>query len=261
MTVYEALKIFKDRGLPELEAYLVIKKITGKTKEYLVIHPEYQFCEKNFFDLLNKRLIGFPLAYLLNEKSFYKHNFYVEEGVLIPRPETELLVENALKIINKEKIKKVAEIGVGSGAVIISILLERNCIGFGTDISKKALEIAKKNAKKFNVLDRLDLRLGKFLEPFKNEYDEIELIVSNPPYVKNNSDLQKEVMFEPKEALLGGEDGLDFYREFLSSYDLQGKIVIMEIGHDQGDFFRKKGWDVIKDYSGNDRIVIKDFRR
>lgn len=262
MKIDEALKIFKDNGLPITEAYMIIRELTKKPKEFIIAHPEYEFeNDDEFLRILNERLKGIPLAYLINKKSFFKYEFYIERGVLIPRPETELLVENAIDIIKSENIKTIAEIGVGSGAIVVSILLETDCIACGTDISQKAIKVTEKNAKNYGVDNRLILRHGKFLEPFKDVYDSIELIVSNPPYVKTTAKLSKEVLNEPKEALFAGEDGLEFYKEFLNKYDLNNKIVIMEIGHDQGDFFRKKGWEVLKDYSRNDRIVIKDFRR
>jgi release factor glutamine methyltransferase len=261
MTIKDAIEISRKNGLPDLEAHIIIQFLTGKTKEFIIAHPDFEIDAEKFIEIVEKRKVGYPIQYIVKGKEFYKSWFYVEEGVLIPRQETELLVEISIKYIKKYNLEKIAEIGVGSGAIIISILLEVQAIGYGTDILDKALEITKINAKRLNVEDRLYLKKGPFLEPFKGIYKDIELIVSNPPYVKNSAILPPEVKWEPKEALYGGEDGLEFYRKFLNNYDLSGKIVVLEIGHDQGDFFRKLGWEVIKDYSGNDRIVVFNGRR
>ncbi|MBO8161589.1 MAG: peptide chain release factor N(5)-glutamine methyltransferase [Thermosipho sp. (in: Bacteria)] len=258
MTIFEALKIARQSGLPETEAHLLIQYIVNKRKEFIIMNPDYEIDEERFLSLLKKRLDGYPIHYIIKGKEFYKNWFYVEEGVLIPRHETEILVETAIEYIKEYKLKIVCEIGVGSGAVIISILLETNTIGFGTDISEKALEITKINAKRLGVYEKLLLRKGPYLYPFNELYEKIDLIVSNPPYVKKNARLPKELYWEPREALFAGEDGLDFYKEFLKLYDLSGKIVILEIGHDQGDFFRQLGWNVKKDLSGNDRIAVFD---
>ena len=261
MRIKEAIEISRQHGLPDLEAHIIIQFISGKTKEFIIAHPNFEIDDEKFMELIEKRKTGYPIQYIVKGKEFYKNWFYIEEGVLIPRQETELLVEIAIQYIKKYRLEKIAEIGVGSGAIIISILLETQTIGYGTDILEKALEITKLNAKRLNVEDRLYLRKGSFLEPFKDIYYDLELIVSNPPYVKNNAILPPEVCWEPKEALYGGKDGLEFYRNFLNKYDLSGKIVMLEIGHDQGGFFRKLGWNVEKDYSGNDRIVIFNGRR
>ncbi|ABR31268.1 SAM-dependent methyltransferase [Thermosipho melanesiensis] len=261
MKVFEVVRIFRENGLPESEAYIVLKYLTGKPKEFFIAHPEYELKEVGLIDLINLRLKRYPLSYITREKGFFKRNFYVEEGVLIPRPETEMLVEITIDLIKKNKIRKIAEVGVGSGAIIISILLNTDCTGYATDISEKAIKVSKINAKRYGVEGRLKIVKGSYLEPFLRKWDEIELIVSNPPYVRLDATLDLEVGYEPKEALYGGKDGLDFYRNFLKMYDFSGKIVVMEIGHDQGEWFKRKGWEVIKDYSGQDRIVIKDFRR
>ncbi|SHH19912.1 HemK/PrmC family methyltransferase [Thermosipho atlanticus] len=261
MKIKEALKIAKENGLPELEAHLIICSIINKNKEFIIAHPEYELYEESFIKLIEMRKEGYPLQYITKGKEFFKRWFYIEEGVFIPRYETEFLVEVAITYIKKYNIKKFCEIGVGSGAIIISILSETATFGYGTDISRKAIKVTSINAERLGVKDRLVLKKGSFLEPFKKIYNDLELIVSNPPYVKIYSNLQKELFWEPREALFAGEDGLDFYKEFLNMYNLSGKIVILEIGHDQGDFFRKMGWKVLKDYSGNDRVAVYNSRR
>ncbi|MDK2886075.1 MAG: release factor glutamine methyltransferase [Thermosipho sp. (in: thermotogales)] len=261
MKIKDALELARKNGLPDLEAHIIIRFISGKSKEFIISHPNFEIDDEKFLKLIEKRKNGYPIQYIVKGKEFYKNWFYVDEGVLIPRQETELLVEKAIEFIEKYNVKKIAEIGVGSGAIIISILIETKTIGFGTDISDKAIEITKINAKRFKVEDRLFIKKGPFLEPFVENYNDIELIISNPPYVREDAILPREVLWEPKEALYAGKDGLEFYRKFLNMYDLSGKIVLMEIGHDQGDFFRKLGWNVIKDYSNNDRIAIFIDRR
>ncbi|QTA37854.1 peptide chain release factor N(5)-glutamine methyltransferase [Thermosipho ferrireducens] len=255
MKIGEAIKISKRMGLPETEALILLSYLSGNSKEYLLSHLEEE-CNEKFFLFVKKRLSGYPLHYIIKKKHFFKGEFYVEEGVFIPRFETEGLVELAIDIIKRRKIGTIAEIGVGSGAVSVSILCETNVRALGTDVSEKAIKVTRLNASNFGVESRIDLRKGRFLEPFRSEYKNIELIISNPPYVRQGAILPEDVTFEPPEALFGGEDGLYFYKEFFKLYDTSGKIVLMEIGDDQGEYFRKQNITVLKDYSGKDRYIL-----
>ncbi|MGC8820317.1 MAG: peptide chain release factor N(5)-glutamine methyltransferase [Fervidobacterium sp.] len=254
MKVSDALRFFKNKGLPEREALILISHVTKKPKEYFIAHDDVE-CSHEAIELLEKRLSGYPLQYIIGEVEFYGRKFYIEEGVLIPRWETEGLVEIAIDYIGKYGIKNVLEIGVGSGAILITIALETNITCYGTDIDRKALDVALKNASRFGV--KCDMKLGKFAEPFEDIFDEIQMVISNPPYVREDAKLPKEVTYEPVHALFAGKDGLNFYKEFFKRYNLKGKIVIMEIGSDQADkLIELTNGIVLKDLAGKDRYLV-----
>lgn len=242
---------------------------------YEKILEENQF--KKFIALFEKRMNKMPMAYIFNEKEFMGFNFYVDENVLIPRPDTELIVEELIYHINKltpkNKDLKVLDMCVGSGAIIISsakLINDKDNVSlYAVDISKEALSISKKNALNLNADNitfiQSDLFSYKNLDPLKGKLD---IIVSNPPYIKEDviESLESDVKnFEPMIALSGGQSGMDFYnkiiedsREFLK---LDG-ILIFESGHDQAEdiIFKMKecGFTEIyskKDIQGFDRMV------
>lgn len=242
---------------------------------YEKVLEENQF--KKFIDLFEKRMNKMPMAYIFNEKEFMGFNFYVDENVLIPRPDTELIVEELIYHINKltpkNKDLKVLDMCVGSGAIIISsakLINDKDNVNlYAVDISKEALSISKKNALNLNADNitfiQSDLFSSKNLDPLKGKLD---IIVSNPPYIKEDviESLESDVKnFEPMIALSGGQSGMDFYnkiiedsREFLK---LDG-ILIFESGHDQAEdiIFKMKecGFTDIyskKDIQGFDRMI------
>lgn len=240
--------------------------------------------EKEFQEKLNEIVKGKPLQYITHLQEFMGLNFYVDENVLIPQPDTEILVEQALeKIQNVEKQKiQILDLCTGSGAIAISIANQLQTIAqimrvkeyqiVATDVSDKALEVAKKNAMKNQVQDKI-----KFLKSdmFSSLEDmEFDIIVSNPPYIETKiiETLSKEVKQEPRIALDGGEDGLKFYREILEEskqYLKKDGYVLVEIGYDQGEKILKL-WqklkedcqlelitkEPIKDLGSNDRVMI-----
>jgi len=213
--------------------------------------------------VLNKRAEHVPLQYITGEQEFMGIPFHVNDAVLIPRQDTETLVEEALKVIRPGM--KVLDMCTGSGCILISIL--KNVVdvtGFGYDISKQAINVAKENAKLNNVnatFERSDL--------FDDVSDTFDVIVSNPPYIPTDviGGLMPEVaVYEPMQALDGKEDGLHFYRRIVadaSKYlNPEGKLLF-EIGHDQGEsvssLMKEAGYKdvrVVKDLAGNDRVVI-----
>lgn len=242
---------------------------------YEKVLEENQF--KKFIDLFEKRMNKMPMAYIFNEKEFMGFNFYVDENVLIPRPDTELIVEELIYHINKltpkNKDLKVLDMCVGSGAIIISsakLINDKDNVSlYAVDISKEALSISKKNALNLNADNitfiQSDLFSSKNLDALKGKLD---IIVSNPPYIKEDviESLESDVKnFEPMIALSGGQSGMYFYnkiiedsREFLK---LDG-ILIFESGHDQAEdiIFKMKecGFTDIyskKDIQGFDRMV------
>ena len=192
---------------------------------------------KKFKVLLNRRKKKEPLAYILNHKEFWKYSFYIDKNVLIPRPDTEILIEEILKLYHKDRNLSVLDIGTGSGCIIISLLKDRlRFNGTAIDISKKAINIAKYNAKMHQLTHRIKFYKTSVDNFFKGKYD---LIVSNPPYINSLSlkYLEKDILgHEPIQALEGGFDGFNVFNKIIkmSSILLKkcGKLVI-EIGFDQ----------------------------
>ncbi len=208
------------------EAYSLLSFICRKDQSFLISHPEKNINpkqEEKIKKLVKLRSKSWPLAYLMNKKSFYQLEFFVNSDTLIPRPESELIVEAVLKECQKEKQKKIniIDVGTGSGCLIISlahILQSKNNINFyGLDISSPALKVAKKNAQKQQLNKRISFKLGNLLEPLLKKIGREEAqyhILANLPYltkeeIKNSPSLK----MEPKKALDGGKDGLKFYQE------------------------------------------------
>nr|WP_233185615.1 peptide chain release factor N(5)-glutamine methyltransferase [Thermotoga sp. SG1] len=249
---------------PVLETILIVVKVLGARKEDVIAKDIIvSEKEKNIVkELVEKRASGYPLHYILGEKEFMGLPFFVEEGVFIPRPETEELVEMALDLIKRYSLRVVADVGTGSGAIGVSVAKFSGVTVFATDVSEKAVEISLKNAKRHGVLDRFVVKRGRFLEPFEKDYGKIEMILSNPPYVKKNAILPRDVLFEPSEALFAGKDGLDFYRAFFRRYNTEGKIILMEIGEDQVEKLKTILPDAsfLKDTSGRYRFLYLNRR-
>ena len=252
-----------------LDSEILIGKILDKKREFIILNQNLEI-QKNdylkYISLIQKRSIHTPLAYLTKSKDFWKNEFYVDNRVLIPRPDTEIIIEEVLSIIREKKINNFLEIGVGSGCIVLSILNEINCLkATAIDISKKALEVCKINSKKFGLNSRLKLYKSDIDKFDIGKYD---LIVSNPPYICRSdlNNLMKDVIgYEPKNALNGGYDGVFEIKKVVkkSSKLLKknGKLVL-EIGHNQKDkvikmlknngFFIQK---VIKDFGQNNRCI------
>ena len=220
--------------------------------------------ELEIMQAVQKRIKHIPLAYIFGKTNFYGYDFKVNENVLIPRLDTEVLVEKIVEDVkNQNKQVSVLDIGTGSGAIIIAIQKETNSKCYAVDISKKALEIAKENAKINNAeIEFIESDLFENIKDLKVDY-----IVSNPPYIETEvvEGLEPEVVSnEPKLALDGGEDGLDFYRKIIKDakqhLNNNGKLYF-EIGYNQGksvsDLMKEdfENIEVIKDYGGNDRVV------
>jgi release factor glutamine methyltransferase len=254
---------------PVTDSQLLLSYVLNIPRWKLITERELEIPESKvneYFNLIKKRAEGFPVAYLTHKKEFFGLDFYIEEGVLIPRPETEILVEEVLKKIPENKEILGLEIGVGSGAIVVSLLKNRPKLKmYGVDISEKALEITKKNAKIHGVEDRLVLVRSNLFENLpKIKFD---FIVSNPPYVseKEYEKLQKEVKKEPKTALVGGTEGFEIYEKIVKegiNFLKEGGFFAFEIGYNQGryvsDLLKKYGFKtkVIKDLQNLDRVVI-----
>jgi len=221
--------------------------------------------KERYFELINRRKKNEPIAYITNNKSFWKNKFITNKNVLIPRPDSEHLVEQALRLIKNDQSKRILDIGVGSGCLSISILNERlNCKCDAIDPSKNALNLAKINANLHQLLDRIKF-YKRDVDNFYN--DKYDLIISNPPYInKHKIKYLGTINYEPKIALDGGLDGLEIIRKVIlkSKYLLKtnGKLIL-EIGYDQKykviNFLKEKNFfinKIIKDYGNNVRCIV-----
>lgn len=235
-----AREVLRDRDVEDasLEGEILLRYVLGVTRAHLFSYLEQEMSteqEKALEQALERRLKGEPTAYILGHHEFYGLDFIIDNNVLIPRPESELLVEKAIELAGNKKITTIADIGTGSGAIAVSLAV--NLPGatiYATDISAPALDIAGKNSNKHGVADRVILLQGNMLEPLPGPVD---MIIANLPYVKA-SDLTAEraLTFEPPLALNGGEDGLDVIRIFLDQAceKLNSKgCLLMEIGRGQ----------------------------
>ncbi|MBC7474492.1 MAG: peptide chain release factor N(5)-glutamine methyltransferase [Candidatus Sericytochromatia bacterium] len=260
------------------EAEIIIKHIFDLNKLDIVLNKKVNYSEKSEYlnKVLEKRKQRIPLQYIFNNQDFRSYNFYVDSRVLIPRPETELLVDKVISISNEyffDKQINIVDIGCGSGTIALSLALEiKNAKVYTVDISNDALDVAKINQKRLNVAyNRINFVLGDKLEPFRDKKVKFDIIVSNPPYIPEieYQNLEKEVLsYEPKQALLGqDDDGLGFYRYFASQSDYflnKSGFICLEVGYNQAEkvkelFLNQKKFDnieMIKDYNGIYRIVI-----
>lgn len=254
----------------KLDSEILLSKIIKKNRKYLILNSNEELKKENIksFDyLVKRRKKGEPIAYLINKKEFWKQNFYINQNVLIPRPDTELLVEETLKLFNVNSKLNMLDIGTGSGCILLSILKERrNFFGTGIDISKKAINVARFNAKMHQLSNRVKFYNSDVDKFLIGKYD---LVVSNPPYIKRQDLKYLEVDvkgFEPKLALDGGKDGFSKITKVISKTSTLLKKngrFILEIGFGQkkkilsilkqNNFFINK---VVKDYGKNDRCVI-----
>lgn len=222
--------------------------------------------QERYLELLRKVEGGYPIQYVLGEWDFYGRSFWVEEGVLIPRPETELLVEELLKRLPKDRRLLGLELGVGTGCISITLLLEREKLFMlANDINLKALRLAKRNAKRHSVESRLFLFACDFFECLKPY--RFDFVVSNPPYIPAHlwESLPAGVRLEGYKSLIGGVKGYEPYAyigERIGYYLKEDGFFAFEIGHDQGrvvkEIFESKGFcvEVLKDYAQQDRVVV-----
>ena len=259
----------KKIGTSRLDSELLLSKILDKNREEILINLEQKICQKYFLkykQLIQRRSQCEPIAYIVKEKEFWSKNFLVSSDTLIPRPETELIVEKLTKIFEEKKIS-ILDIGTGTGCILISLLSElKNSKGIGIDISKKALRIAEKNSEQHGMKNKIKFFHKSLDSKF---YQKFDLIVSNPPYIKKceikhlKEDVRK---FEPRIALDGGNDGLDLIKKVIykSKYILKVKgMLALEIGNEQfnkvSKILKKNNFKIehiIKDYKDNIRGII-----
>lgn len=258
---------------PRLDAEILLAMILQISRVQIMLHQDRDLTQNEwdeFQELIEKRATGYPISYMTGMKEFYGRDFLVQEEILIPRPETEHLIETVLEWGKSHKVESVIDIGAGSGAIGVTLGLELpQAHVYATDISKAAVYMATENAKKHH-LNRYLVLLGNLADPLK-ELDlmgKVDVWVSNPPYIPSNQlqDLMPDVRdFEPHLALDGGEDGLDFYRALVREalvFLRPGGLLVFEIGADQGEavaeLMRKAGFrhvTVVPDLAGLDRVV------
>tara|TARA_X000000950_G_scaffold249623_1_gene309674 strand:- start:51 stop:890 length:840 start_codon:yes stop_codon:yes gene_type:complete len=279
MKAFEIIKfgsdLLKEKQIASyiLDSEILLSRTLNKSREQILVNLDQTINEKNFLvfkEYLNRRSKNEPIAYILREKEFWSEKFSVNKHTLIPRPETELLVDKILKLYNGKK-PSILDIGTGSGCIVISLLHNlKNSKGIGIDISKNAILTAEINALKHNLSNRVKFLNKSFNDIFDKKFD---LIVSNPPYIeskdiKNLSDDIKK--YEPRMALDGGNDGLDLIRKIIykSKYILKIKgLLALEIGKEQikkvskiliDNNFRIK--NVVKDYKNNIRCIFAYYK-
>lgn len=253
---------------PRLEAELLLSYVLNVDRTYIIVNRDKELSPddiKRFFDLLEMRKENIPYQYIVGKKYFMGLIFNVSPSVLIPRNDTEILVEEVLKRLKNGDA--VLDIGTGSGAIAVSIAKYKDVQVFAVDISIDALKIARENAIMNNVEDKVTFIRSDLYSSLPNNV-KFDVIVSNPPYIRSNEikDLQEEVKKEPIIALDGGEDGLDFYRRIIKdshNYMKKDAIMAFEVGYDQAqdveNLLKNYGYshiEIIKDLQGIDRVLI-----
>ena len=256
---------------PKLKARLLLQYVLKKPRQYLIVYDNQKLTEKeeqDYLEYIELLTQGEPIEHITHQKEFMKLNFYVDENVLIPRQDTEVLVEEVMNIAKKIRAKKILDLCTGSGAIAVSLAKYLENIQLtALDISGKALDIAIANAKNNHVQDKITfVESNLFQDLGQEKYD---IIVSNPPYIRRKEleTLDREVRREPRLALDGGEDGLDFYRNIMDKgyeYLKYGGYICLEIGYDQKEEVmqiikdKKQYIDTYckKDLYDNDRVIV-----
>tara|TARA_B100001063_G_scaffold223636_1_gene231007 strand:+ start:127 stop:972 length:846 start_codon:yes stop_codon:yes gene_type:complete len=272
IVIKNAYKKLKENNIKTalLDSEILLSQAIKKSREFIILNSNHVMEKKEydyFQKMVDQRSQGKPVAYLTQKKFFWKYEFYINEKVLIPRPDTEIIIEEVLRIYKNKRKINFLDIGYGSGCILLSILKERNDFkATGVDICSDALKVCKINANNLKLTNRVKLFKSDIDKFFKGKYD---LIISNPPYIKNLDlkYLEKDVIkFEPKLALDGGLDGISEIRKNITkSSELikNGGKLILEIAHNQKKevkkLLRRNGFyinSVVKDLAHNDRCII-----
>ena len=266
----DGYEILKENNISsyKIDCEILMSQTLNISREEVLLSLEKEIKKEErekYFNLINRRKKDEPIAYITNTKSFWRDNFTTNKNVLIPRPDSEHLVEQTIRLIRKKQAKRILDVGVGSGCLSISILKERpNCKCDAIDTSKNALKLAKINAKLHQLLDRI-----KFYKRDVDNFciDKYDLVISNPPYInKHKIKYLDSIIYEPKIALDGGLDGLEVIRKVISKskhlLKINGKLIL-EIGYDQKykvtKFLKEKNFyinKIIKDYGNNIRCIV-----
>ena len=245
-----------------LDSEILLSNILNRKREELLINLNEKVSVENikqFQSIISRRSLKEPIAYILKKKEFWSQNFIVNKNVLIPRPETELMVEKIVKIFDSKDIF-ILDIGTGSGCILLSVLKElKNAKGLGIDISSRAIKVAKKNLQKLKLSNKIKFKIKSFNDIYNYKFD---LIISNPPYIttKDLKNLKEDIKkFEPKLALDGGNDGLDVIRKVIyksrSILKFKGMLAL-EIGNEQ----YKKVSKILSNNKFKTRYLVKDYK-
>lgn len=279
MTIREIFNTYMEElshisDTPKLDIEILLSKALGDVDRlyiHLNLHKELTKEQLDSFnEMIEDRLKGRPIAYIVNNREFMGLDFYVEEGVLIPRPDTEPLVEEVIELVKGKENLKIVDIGTGSGAITVSLAKYiKDCQVYSLDISDKALSIGLKNAISNEVEDKINFIKSNIFSGIEDKGLKLDVIVSNPPYIRRADieTLHTQVKdYEPYIALEGGEDGLNFYRDITREsvkYLKDKGILAFEVGHDQAEdvseILKHNGYTNIytkKDLQGIDRVVI-----
>ncbi len=275
MTIKETIKKYSARlkfvtHIPAKEVEILMLHLLEQNTIWLHLNYNKEFAfEKELEKLIKKRETNYPIEYIINKATFYGENFNVKDGVLIPRPETELLVDNALEILKEvNKPVKLLEIGTGSGiiSVMLALLIEDIQI-IAVDINEKALELAKSNAIKHNVEHKIEFRLSNLYENVNEE--DITMTISNPPYIADDYKLPDNVKYEPSNALFGGKIGDELLKDIIDQTNERNiEYLLCEMGYDQKkpleEYFKNfetKVSTFYKDYEKFDRGFTLQFKK
>jgi release factor glutamine methyltransferase len=273
--VMEAARVLAGAGVPEArrEAMSLVGHVSGRARTFLITHPEKELAlsdVRRLREAVGRRAKGEPLQYITGHQEFYGLDFVVTPDVLIPRPETELLVEMALELLGQpDKPLRICDVGTGSGCIPVTLLHERSLLrAVGLDISLNALRVAALNAERLGVSERFSLVTSDCFGALDSTRAPFEMIVSNPPYIAEDAlaELQREVRdHEPRTALTPGGDGLSIIRRLFADAPLyleSGGHLLMEIGFDQGkavgELVDRNVWQLLgirKDLQGIPRTV------
>jgi len=276
MTILEAIRygiqnISSDT--PQLDAEVLLSSVLEKDRLYLIIHRDDILDNEaleRYKEYVERRKKGEPVAYIINKKEFYGYEFYVEKGVLIPRPDTEILVEEVIKRSGEYENPVIVDVGCGSGAISVTLAKEiKGSRVFALDLMDIPIKVTKINAKRLGVEDRVQVIRSDIFENLNKELEgNVDIIVSNPPYIRDEviPTLMTDVKdYEPYEALSGGEDGLIFYRRIAQEalkYLKRDGLIAFEIGFDQREALFNilsrdyKNIECIKDLAGLDRVIL-----
>ncbi|MEM9403883.1 MAG: peptide chain release factor N(5)-glutamine methyltransferase, partial [Pseudomonadota bacterium] len=251
---------------PRLDAELLLARAIDTPRSYLIAHPEDTpdaAATQRFNDTIDARAAGKPIAYITGEKEFWSLDLKVTSDTLVPRPETELLVEHAIGYVSRRDAMQVVDLGTGSGAIAIAVARERPLSDvWATDISEAALRVARHNARAHDVAN-VNFASGSWLDAVRDMT--FDVIVSNPPYVRADDPVLEALSFEPRAALVSGPDGLDAIRRIVvdaRSAAKPGAVLLIEHGAEQGDavagLFSSAGWSEvrgIRDLAGQARVT------
>lgn len=271
---YEAgFSILKKAGIenPSLEARILLRFVLNVSLEKLFTDRDMELAKEvaeKFFSLIGRRKNFEPIAYILQNKEFYGRSFYVNDKVLIPRPESETLIDSVLARYGGDAGLNVLELGVGSSCLIATLALERSAFrGTGVDICPEALGVAEVNLKKFGLEKKIKLTLGDWFGSLKEKEGRFDILISNPPYIspeEKGKVARETILYEPAGALFS-EGGLKSYREIAKgakSFLKEGGLIFLELGLKVGpviDIFEREGFlceKIEKDLSGKDRVAV-----